>query len=361
MKTGRNDPCPCGSGKKYKHCCLGQRDELTQPGSAQAIADEIAEAAAEHPVSSLEELNALTAQLVEQKNRRDLAEFCGLSPELMSHLLYAPFTSGDTVRFAADIEQTADTPIMRLFVALVEAIGETGLKATAKGNLPLKFCKQMAQQLRQEDGGNRLLLIGGIRSETDLGELYCTRMVAQLAGLIRKYRGKFVLTRKCRDLLARPGSGCLYMELFEAYTTKFNWGYRDLYPEAEIVQHSFLYTLYLLALFGETQRSQQFYEDKFLAAFPMVTEMFPQTPYSTAEDDVRRCYFLRALERFATFFGLSELTLESGELYPYRYMLRKSALLDRFIRFGLQGSDNRARRPASVIPGIPEKYRQDLH
>ena len=22
-KTGRNDPCPCGSGKKYKHCCYG--------------------------------------------------------------------------------------------------------------------------------------------------------------------------------------------------------------------------------------------------------------------------------------------------------------------------------------------------
>ena len=21
MKTGRNDPCPCGSGKKYKKCC----------------------------------------------------------------------------------------------------------------------------------------------------------------------------------------------------------------------------------------------------------------------------------------------------------------------------------------------------
>ena len=23
-KVGRNDPCPCGSGKKYKHCCLGK-------------------------------------------------------------------------------------------------------------------------------------------------------------------------------------------------------------------------------------------------------------------------------------------------------------------------------------------------
>ena len=20
--TGRNDPCPCGSGRKFKHCCL---------------------------------------------------------------------------------------------------------------------------------------------------------------------------------------------------------------------------------------------------------------------------------------------------------------------------------------------------
>ena len=23
-KIGRNDPCPCGSGRKYKHCCLNQ-------------------------------------------------------------------------------------------------------------------------------------------------------------------------------------------------------------------------------------------------------------------------------------------------------------------------------------------------
>ncbi len=30
MKPGRNDPCPCGSGKKYKQCCLKIVD--TQPG-----------------------------------------------------------------------------------------------------------------------------------------------------------------------------------------------------------------------------------------------------------------------------------------------------------------------------------------
>ncbi len=26
MKTGRNDPCPCGSGQKYKKCCEAKDD-----------------------------------------------------------------------------------------------------------------------------------------------------------------------------------------------------------------------------------------------------------------------------------------------------------------------------------------------
>jgi len=32
MKVGRNEPCPCGSGKKYKHCHLAA-DELQQRAS----------------------------------------------------------------------------------------------------------------------------------------------------------------------------------------------------------------------------------------------------------------------------------------------------------------------------------------
>ena len=31
-KTGRNDPCLCGSGKKFKNCHLGKEDELTLEG-----------------------------------------------------------------------------------------------------------------------------------------------------------------------------------------------------------------------------------------------------------------------------------------------------------------------------------------
>jgi len=38
-KTGRNDPCPCGSGKKYKHCCL-ERDRTAElaPAVRQRVA-----------------------------------------------------------------------------------------------------------------------------------------------------------------------------------------------------------------------------------------------------------------------------------------------------------------------------------
>jgi hypothetical protein len=31
MKLGRNDPCPCGSGKKYKHCCLNAAAQAAAP------------------------------------------------------------------------------------------------------------------------------------------------------------------------------------------------------------------------------------------------------------------------------------------------------------------------------------------
>ncbi|MDR1703808.1 MAG: SEC-C domain-containing protein, partial [Clostridiales bacterium] len=35
MKTGRNEPCPCGSGKKYKHCCYQKNhDNSNEEGLA---------------------------------------------------------------------------------------------------------------------------------------------------------------------------------------------------------------------------------------------------------------------------------------------------------------------------------------
>lgn len=33
-RPGRNDPCPCGSGRKFKHCCLHKRSRPVEPEPA---------------------------------------------------------------------------------------------------------------------------------------------------------------------------------------------------------------------------------------------------------------------------------------------------------------------------------------
>lgn len=37
--TSRNDPCPCGSGKKYKNCCLRKDVEADSPDSSPRLTD----------------------------------------------------------------------------------------------------------------------------------------------------------------------------------------------------------------------------------------------------------------------------------------------------------------------------------
>ena len=45
LRPGRNEPCHCGSGRKYKHCCLAKDEDQ----AAAARASAAAEAAAQSP------------------------------------------------------------------------------------------------------------------------------------------------------------------------------------------------------------------------------------------------------------------------------------------------------------------------
>jgi len=38
-RVSRNDPCPCGSGKKYKHCCLRKDITASSPRPAPSLTD----------------------------------------------------------------------------------------------------------------------------------------------------------------------------------------------------------------------------------------------------------------------------------------------------------------------------------
>lgn len=47
MDVGRNDPCPCGSGRKFKKCCGGAKAQPPAAASADSTADEEADASAQ--------------------------------------------------------------------------------------------------------------------------------------------------------------------------------------------------------------------------------------------------------------------------------------------------------------------------
>jgi tetratricopeptide (TPR) repeat protein len=61
-KTGRNDPCPCGSGNKYKKCCL-TNDEAADRERLAESRSERDERAAEHQLQ-LQEFNAAIAAML---------------------------------------------------------------------------------------------------------------------------------------------------------------------------------------------------------------------------------------------------------------------------------------------------------
>ena len=339
MDLGRNDPCPCGSGKKYKKCCLGRAatgSENNRPASE--VFDGLHEALEGQTFASMEEAQAFAEGFLGQRNQAAVDDFHGLSPEQMHRILNFPFASPQLVSFPDRLEISPTAPIMTLFNLLAEAIGEQGLKPTAKGNLPRNFCRDVALAYWGEEAYRHNTRFGGINKEEDFLDLHVTRLVAELAGLIRKYKGKFILSRDCRALLAEERRPRLFPRLFRAYVEEFNWGYWDRYPDIHFIQQSFLFTLYLLNRYGNDWRPQDFYEDCFLRAFPMVLDEVEPNSYFPPEKQVRSCYTLRAFERFAGFLGLGRVEqVPTEKPYEWDYRIIKLPLLDEVIRFNFKG------------------------
>src|SRR5260370_42138980 len=61
-KPGSNDPCPCGSGNKYKKCCLAKEQAVAREQLAKAEARRI-ESAVAHRLHLREVRAALAARL----------------------------------------------------------------------------------------------------------------------------------------------------------------------------------------------------------------------------------------------------------------------------------------------------------
>lgn len=335
-KIGRNDPCPCGSGKKYKQCCLGN-ETSTQNSPLDSAIPGFRETLEGQEFNSLEEAEQFANAYMQSRNSRSLEEFHDISPEQMMRLLHFPFESPEVVKFSEPKFDVSSVPIIKLILSLLNGLGQKGAKATAKGNLPRNLCREIAVNYYSQEEYQQRTKYRKINTEMDFFDLHVVRIIAKLAGLIKKYKGKYLLTKKGTTFLSEGKQQELYLFLFQIYTSKFNWAYRDRYSELSIIQMSFAFTLYLLSRYGAQWQAHSAYCEYSLNAFPMALNEIEETAWSTPEQDYQRCYAHRALEDFAVFFGLTEMDADSNKQFLKEdYQIRKLPLLDEIVKFNIR-------------------------
>jgi len=311
-----------------------------------ALNAEIQEALRRSGASTLEQAQVVLADVMRRRNTAPQADFCGLSSEAMHRFLHFPYDSPDLVVSPTVLTTLpSDSRITLLFELLAAAIGDDGVKATATGNLPRAMVHAIAAGSATSDELAELMRFSSLQSEANFRDLHITREVAQLSGLIRKVKGRFVLTKTCRSLLGRSGMREIFPRLMCAHATKFNWAYLTRYDDIEFVHQAFVYTLYLLERFGDDWRPTHFYADAFLKAFPKVLRDIEDTSYSTAEERFRNQYTWICLNRFCLFLGLVEAKSEGPGYLRKVVAVRKSGLLHESVRFQNAATLNSANEP----------------
>lgn len=325
VKTGRNEPCPCGSGKKYKKCCLDSDTGGGNGNGSQEVGG--------NGEDSWQGFDLHSDTIFRERVQET---FAGFMPQQVNDLLNDPFDSGSPAVIDTELAIEAEVPFLGLFMPLIRELGEGPLKETGTGNLPRKVVRAVA---RDFFGGSYEIvrrLHADFHSENHFMELHVVRHVAMMGGFVKKKYQRFSLTKRGESVLEDGISGEVFLRLVKTYTRKFNWGYRDGYPELPVVQAAAFFALHLLQQFGDEDHPLSFYADRFLAAFPTAVKEFPERDYMSREDTVRQCFKIRAMERFAHFFGFMEYAeRKPGRLIRDDEVVRKTPFLDDWISFRL--------------------------
>lgn len=337
MKISRNAPCPCGSGKKYKRCCLGLNP-------AKALNDELSEILSNEELGSLEEAQAFANQFMANKNHQGVDEFLGLSPEQMHWFLHQAFEPSPWFTISKQLSFEPTAPILALVKGIVDAIDEKGLKATAKGNLPQKLCKSLFEEYKSVKPFDNFFDFMKINKEEDFYELHITRLLMQDVGLLRKTKGRFYLTKKYQIEAQQQGFKTLYPILFEQYCKGVNWAYMSRGDELPFLQQSFLFSVFMLDKFGYEPKSFFDYQTLFIDAFPMaLNEVEWVNDYIDEELTVRFTYSHRVQQQFLWFLGLAQVEVKAGSPDKRKYweddkfmFLQKLPLLSELIQFTIK-------------------------
>lgn len=199
----------------------------------------------------LDELNRKLALAMNARNAAPDPEMGGLSPSQVARLIYSAWGEpGAAIRFHLDIplaelEQATFFRASRAFLKALHAAGE--VRATLSKNLPRRFIADVLPLMCDEKALAGIHRYNKVVNEQDVASLHYARVVAQAAGLVRIYKGKFGVPRAHAALLRDDRAGELFQRLFIAFFRKFNLAYthRAIF-EARGLQTGAGYTLYRL-------------------------------------------------------------------------------------------------------------------
>jgi hypothetical protein len=320
MKIGRNDPCPCGSGKKYKRCCLKGASKQ----HAEAL-DDIEQMTAMNPNLTLDELNAVMQHKMDERNNRPNSDFCGLSPTQMTNWLYAPFDKLDWVTIVTP-EDVSSSPVMRyLTIILDEAMQNDGsFKATSKGNLPAKLVKQASELLPEFAVAEFSTPISindfAGANEDKFTALHYTRVLAEIAGIIYRRSGRFHIKKALQKQYKTQGIQAFFKPMLEAVITKYNWAYLDSFEHDVDLRTFWLYMLWRL----QTHASIDHLIDEVATAFPDLLLQLAQDDYYSPEMKLELLIESRFIERFLQFWGF--VTVDPKRIFAKKRLPRKAKI-----------------------------------
>ncbi len=247
-------------------------------------------------------------------NNAPVDDFCGLSRNEMHHLLYEPFSEHSPVQLRTDIsdEPLNTLPFFRLAEEFLKIIQREGsITLTPLGAVQRKIVRELYD--------HRFILddfvergITKLTREQDSIAIRSMHLTTEIAGLIRKAKGKLTLTKRGESLLHTDARRDLFLLILRSFVEKFNWGYNDRYTALPIGQLGWGFSLYLLQSFGDAPRPMRFYGDKYATAFPALVAQFQEASPDRVEKWFADCYCIRTFDRFLEWFGF--VGIEKGRM-----------------------------------------------
>jgi hypothetical protein len=301
------------------------------------VFDEMRAAMKGQAFKSIEEAQAFADAWLGKKNVEPKSHFLGLSSEQMNRMLYRPFEeTSDIVTINRDLsnEKILEIPIVKEAVYFLRRLGELQpLKATARGNLPRAFAREIHDRFPEHPEFPFPI----VSEEGDM-KLSSLRHILDMCGWMKKRNQKFYLTQKGQIVNGNGFGPDDFHHLFRTYTRKFDWAYRDRYPELWIIQQAFLFSCYMLHRKAKAFINANEFSVNFLQAFPAVLKK--EEKYLPSEEPyqlVQHCFYVRFVERFCEYFGLVTIQKKEKRSLQLDYLIRTTPFFDELFQWKLEG------------------------